>query len=120
MRVDGAQGTHRPLAIGLNRHAITTECALTPRSLSRVRVRACVCVRVCATCAQTSADHGDGNNHGQLNALNFVAPERIRLMYEANPQLDMGVWEQEQGELLLAIRPRLEIIFNSASGHACM
>jgi hypothetical protein len=69
---------------------------------------------------KTSADHGDGGNHGQLNALAFSAPELIKRRLRDNPKLDLGVWEQEGGELLVPLSPRLEIIFNSGTGHACI
>ena len=69
---------------------------------------------------KTSADHGDGGNHAQLNYLTFSTPELIKRRLQDNPKSDLGVWEQEGGELLVALSPRLEIIFNSATGHACI
>ena len=69
---------------------------------------------------KTSADHGDGGNHGQFNYLVFSAPTLVRHQLQVNPNLDLGLWEQEEGELVVLLSPRLEIIFNSEEGHACL
>ena len=69
---------------------------------------------------KTSADHGDGGNHGQFNYLVFSAPTLVRRLLKENPKVDLGLWEQEGGELVVPLSPRLEIIFNSEEGHACL
>ena len=69
---------------------------------------------------KTSVDHGDGNNLGQFNALWFSAPELIWRLLSLDPAFDLGVWSMERGRVWIALRPLLEIIFNSAAGHCCL
>jgi hypothetical protein len=67
-------------------------------------------------------------NHGQYNYLAFALPELVRRRLRAEPELDVGVWAQEKGELLLPLawlgedgEPfGLEVIFDSDGEHCCI
>jgi len=69
---------------------------------------------------KTAASHGDNNNLNQFNYLHFSAPERIQELLKTSPKMELGVWAAEDGELFVRLRPRLELMFNSARSHQCL
>ena len=74
----------------------------------------------CQSCEnKTAVSHGS-ENHGELNFLHFAAPERIARLYAADRKIDLGVWAMERGEVVSALSPRWEAIFNSDAEHCCI